>query len=243
MIEQKLQAAAEALPTPEGRFAPIVHTAQRLSHPARKPIRKRAVALILALLLLGGCAAGAVSYTYWVGPVWYDSYADAVRLSGDLDVLVPEELGESPFYDVTTVHTSTQNRFWMLGWIFYRYKTVALEYGTAGTFLNEDGDTVHTVLDHIYLQFGSTENELWRDIFPFTDDGIWCDDELDPETYASETYNGVLLQSGAIVRPWTRLNEVIWVDESLKVCFMLSSSDYTMDELLTFAKEIIDLNR
>lgn len=248
MTEQKLILASENLPTPESNFESVVHTASLLNAP--RPIhhgRKRVVALILALLLLGGCAAGAVSYSYASGPIWYDSYADAVRLSAQIDVLVPEALGDrSPFYDVTTIHTTTQNRFWMLSWIFYRYKTVALQYGTEGIIpvtIEGKQEEAHGVLNSIYLQFGSTKNQLWRDIFPFTDDGVWCHEELDPDTYATEAYKGITLHSGVLVRsPLSSLNDVIWIDPELDVCFLLGSSDYTVDELLTFAREIIDLN-
>ena len=244
MIEQELTLASESLPTPKTTFSSIVHTAESLQNLPRPAFRRtRAVALVLALLLLVGCAAGAVSYTYAAGPVWYDSYEDAVNLSAKIDVLVPEALNEqSPFYDVTTIHTTTQDDFWMLSWIFYRYKTIALRYGTEDTYVNEKGTTVHTVMDNVYFQFGSTENELWRDIFPFTDDGIWCDEKLSPETYASESYKSTTLHSGILTNNGSKLNKVIWIDETLQVCFMISSSDYTVEELITFAKNIIDLN-
>ena len=244
MIEQKLALASESLPTPQTDFASIVHTADLLTAPqAASPRWKRAIALIVVLVLLGGCAAGAVTYTYAAGPTWYNSYEDAVKLSARINVLVPESLNEkSPFYDVTTIHTTTQNRFWMLSWFFYRYKTVALQYGTEGTYVNDEGTTGYTIFDNVYFQFGSTENELWRDIFPFNDDGIWCHEELDPSTYASTNYKDFQLQSGTLVRPWVRMNTIIWIDRELNVCFMISSSDYTTDELLVFAKEIVDLN-
>ena len=246
MTEQKLILAAEALPTPKTEFAAIVHNAESLMAPTRPVFRwKRAIALMLSLLLLGGCAAGAVNYSYWAGPTWYHSYSDAARLSAQLNALVPEELGSSPFYDVTTIHTTTQDDFWMLSWLFYRYKTVALQYGTEGIVtvtVNGKPEEAHGVLNNIYLQFGSTENELWRDIFPFTDEGIWCDEKLTPDTYASESYKSTTLHSGILTINSSKLNKVIWIDESLHVCFMMSSSDYTIDELLAFSKDVIDLN-
>ena len=245
MTEQKLTLASQSLPTPETEFSSIVHTADLLTSP--KPVphrRKRAIALILVLLLLGGCAAGAAAYSIVPG---YSSYhfSDAVWLSGRLDVQIPDRLGQSPFYEFLTVHTTDRNTPWYLGSLFSRYKTFSIQYGTKGVkkmFADGESYDLHTILDSICLEFGSTENELWRRIFPLTDDGIWCDGELDPATYVSESYKGSLLQGGTRIRSWGNVNDVIWIDETLNVCFMLGSTDYTTDELLTFAKQIIDLN-
>ncbi len=244
MIEQKLRSAADQLPTPETELEPIIHTAHQLTTPARSPRRKRAVALLLALLLLAGCAAGAVAYSFVPGYASY-YFSDAAWISGRLDVQIPEQLGRSPFYEVLNIHTINRETPWYLGALFSRYKTVSIQYGTEGIEIwYNDGEPydVHTILDCIYFEFGSTENELWRHIFPFTDEGIWCDEALDPDTYTSESYKDCLLQGGTLIRSWGNINDVLWIDEELKVCFMLGSSDYTTEELLTLAKELIDLN-
>lgn len=229
MIEQKLRSAAQQLPTPETELEPIIHTALQLTTPARTPKRKRAMALILALLLLAGCTAGAVSYSITTGYAT-NYYTEAAQLSSRLAVQIPECLGQSPFHSATVDHVHNRDIPWLLGPLFSRYQKLFLQYGN----LSDDISNVH----YIMFSFGSTENEIWRSAFAVNDAGIWSDDNIAPNTYASQTYRDILLQSGSI----DEINNVIWIDEELDVCFTLSSSNYTIDELLSFAKEIIDLN-
>ena len=228
MIEQKLLSAASKLPTPETDFASIVHTADLLTAP--KPIRrKQAIALILALLLLGGCAAGAVRYSITTGYAT-NHYTEAVQLSSRLSVQIPEYLGQSPFHSATVDHIHNRDIPWLLGPLFSQYQKLFLQYGN----LSDDISSVR----YIMFSFGSTENALWRSAFAVNDALIWSDDNITPNTYDSQPYRDMLLQSGII----DEINHVIWNDEDLNVCFLLASSDYTTHELLTFAKEIIDLN-
>ena len=232
MIEQKLHTAAEALPQPETTFASILHTAHQKS-PAKSPKRRRAIALILALLLLGGCAAGAAAYSATMG-YGTNFYTEAAKIAARLDVQLPEQLGQSPFHSATIGHIYNRDIPWLLGPLISRYERICISYGS----FDADLEDVYS----ISLMFGSTEKPLWRYSFSFTGDDIWCPDTLDPATYASEPYRGILLQSGTLDLSHSRSGTVVWIDEELDVCFWLSSTYYTMDEMRAFAKEIIDLN-
>lgn len=102
--------------------------------------------------------------------------------------------------------------------------------------------------ERVQLVFGSTEGELWRELFGFDENGIWNSENLVFETYETIEYKGNTLQPGTTsftydyydyekvrneerselelisIAPRTYYNFiVIWIDEENGVVFRMST--------------------
>lgn len=278
MTERKLYEAAEQMSQPSGTFSAVRQSAAPAGKMIYRGHRIRFAALFAAVLLLVGCGATVATYGNYSGFNWSTfamffglvdpenqlglepDYKDAQKAANKLNITIPEQFGSSQFDTFETVNSSTQTN-WILSWFDYDYQRFWLTYGIESEveeqLYDPDGTpgltiTAHRLDERIFLDFGSTEGELWRELFHFDENAVWHTDDLIPDTYSIIEYNGKNLQTGITsytydyhwydhvyneetqhwesklisVEPRTYYSFIVtWVDEECGVVFKLST-DY-----------------
>lgn len=250
-MEAKLKRELDGLPVPATSFEEL-EAMNRQQKPIRR--RKRIVVLTAAVLALLLCGMGWTKTQYGM---WYligsKAYSDLENAAAKYDVLLPENLDGSPFYEyniyglvprgaplaVAMVNPSYKPRT-----VTYATEVIDREYYSDGQVSSETSRLVNK----LSLHFGTMENELWRYYFQFDETGVWTDCEV-PESYEVIEYKGITLQIGDTYffdetlgcNRYTRW--VHWMDEERQVVFSLSETDYKdPNRVVACAKAIIDLN-
>ena len=169
------------------------------------------------------------------------------------DLILPETLDGIPFLDYSQWGHVPQGASHMEALLNPAYKSVDVEYAVEVLEIEtypggEKMSETYARSDELSLNFGTTENELWRYYFQFDENGFWTACEV-PESYETIEYRGITLQVGDTVYYdsyrecdiYTRW--VHWVDEEKQIVVSISETDYTDPErVVKCAKEIIDLN-
>ena len=250
-MENKLKSEIQALPVPELEF-------HALEVPAgnRKPARRRKktaavlVAAMLALLLCGmGWAKVSMRYGLW-HLIDSRAYSDLARAAKKYDVVLPEMLDGVPFCDYAIYALSSRDDTWLEAVVnpAYTPRSVTYGYQRVETETYPDGNLssetrwTQSVLE---LDFGTTENELWRHYFEFDENDSWTGWNV-PGSYETVEYKGIAIQVGTVASPHsgTRLcRRACWIDEEKQVILSLSEWDFNdPDRVVECAKAIIDLN-
>lgn len=265
MIEQKLNRTAEAMSTPRTAFSAIEADA-RIRRRTFRP--GKAVIVVLTLLFLVGCGATVTNYHHYSafdwGVLFFDPRGyfepdidDAQKAAEKLGVEIPETLGGTECWQVVTINTSSQDS-WVLSWLFHEYESFNVFYGNEQK-VKEGDKTYNFATESVTLVFGTTENELWRELFHFDENGNWTRKNLvEQETME---YRGRTLHLGTTAYDYTYEGVkttytdyfITWVDEEHDVAFRLGTTltdfreEYSMtgvseETLLEYAKQIIDMN-
>lgn len=250
-MENKLKSEIQALPVPEMEFAELEALAGN-----RKPVRKRRKSPVilaaagLALLLCGmGWAKASMRYGLW-HLIDSRAYSDLVRAAKKYDVVLPETLDDVPFCDYSIYSLADRNDTWLEAVVNPAYTPRSVTYGYdrvetetyPGGEIKSESRWTESVLE---LDFGTTENELWRYYFKFDENDIWTACNV-PGSYETVEYKGITIQVGTVASQYneTRLvRRAYWIDEEMQVIFGLSEWDFTdPNRVVECAKAIIDLN-
>ena len=267
MIEQKLYRAAQALPTPKTDFREIVNIADQ--NKKNQTVytgrcRKAAVILVCVLLLLGSAGVAAtteVNYSAWA--THSGSFEDAHNIAAELGVVLPEALGSSPFYNITTMYVAPEGTTYFDALANPDYPWHSVDYGVQKIVREYDSEEpgsgfseTSVVYDEYGLSFGSTDTVLFRYVFALDETGTRILENAIPGSYRTEEYNGITMQIVTEVQYdseeiFAYHHRVIWVDSDHHAVFSLHKSFYAdedaadqfPDEMIVFAKGIIDENR
>lgn len=251
MIEKKLQAAADRLPEPRGDFLDIQKRENKQSKPVRirKLLRPVLVTLALVLALAGMTRVYAYSkmrYGMWV-PYYSSSFRTAEDYLEEFGLTLPEEMAGLPFSTTSRGYLAPQGKSMVDALLAPAYTLVHLEYKHDGGCSLEHEHT--DCLDLFGISIGSTENDMWRYYFSFTDEGEWAPDGLIPESFRTVEYAGHTLQLGttshysSATGKTTYIHSLTWVDESRNICISIHQRNISTPEpLIEYAKLIIDMN-
>lgn len=249
MIEQTLQQTALALPAPELDYHAIEETAKK-RQARQNPARPRRWALIaLCVLLLMGCAAGAVKYQLWNGGS--GDWAFTEKTAAKMGLVLPEQFGDSPFLETWKFNLTDQDVSWLLALISPRYQYYGVRYGvemeTESTLSNGTPHTLHTVENVVTLGFGSTDNSLWRRQFGFDENDTWTGANNTIPTLESRStleYGGLTLYVATYLYDEDPVpsQRVYWVDYTRGIVFRLIADGDTPETVIEYAKQLIDLN-
>lgn len=257
MTEVKLRQAFQAMPEPASTFSQVEDKAY---HKTRKTTtytrqHRRATAIIVCAFLIFGCTVAAatteVNYSAWA--TRSTSFWDAGRIADKLGIVLPEALGDSLFCEITTMHVVPEGTTYLQALFKSAYRWYDVDYG-----VRTDNAEPFVTNDEYSIAIGSTKGELWSYVFSLDETGAWALDDTLPGSYKTQEYNGVTLQIGTTVQ-YDRENDskifcyhhrVIWVDRNNNTVFVLRKSCYAEEEkadlfpeeLIAFAKEIIDIN-
>ena len=248
MIEEKLLQAAQELPEAPECFEEIVIQAQK--HKKYYPhflivSKKVVVACICIFLLTCGTVFAATTETKYIGwPEESYDFKSVEQTADEMGIVLPEILGEYSFKSFTTCHVVPDGTSYLevlLGTPSYLWHGIS--YSIEGS--REFSDSAP-----FSLYIGSTEDELYKYVFYFDDNDIWNSKYLLPDTYHSEIYNGILLQSGVTkYEQKSSFYEIIWVDDTHKAVFSIhyyiddeQKLDHIKDQITNYAKSIIDSN-
>ncbi len=272
-MEEKLLQAAEKLPEPKSAFRDA--QAVRVRKKARRtPRRRLAVLMVLALLLVGCVASSATGPKYQlINASWvivfpqlaslgeylsHELGLDLAKLDSageDLGYIFPRTLGDSPFIGTGQYNLTDQEVPYIWAMVAPRYVYYDANYGypKQETSILEDGSRMtHTWTEAaVSLTFGSTEDEIWRRQFYFTEENVFTyTDKYYPiiHRYTLE-YGGYTLY-GATVEYDSDFNgklsqygqHLAWVDLERGVVFKLYTREDNTDFIIQCAKEFIDLN-
>lgn len=267
MIEARLYQASQALPEPTTSFSEIEEKAYRgEKNQSYRTRRRRIIAAVLActILLLGGVVIAATtdaSYCAWVG--YSSSFRAVEKTAGKLGVALPENLDDSPFYQFQKMYVVPEDTTYLWALIKPTYRYYSVEYCVHDYVREYTSDSMgysaHDVFyDKYSISFGSTDNKLYKYIFSLDESGERILDDEGSGSYRSEEYHGVTMQIGteAYAIPdsdeifWFE-HRVIWIDTDNHVVFSIfknarveeDGADQFPDEMIEFAKEIIDMNR
>ena len=249
MIEQTLHQAAQALPTPELDFNAIEEAAKK-QQARQSPVRPRRWALIaLCVLLLMGCAAGAVKYQLWNGGT--GDWAFSEKAAAKMGFVLPKQFGDSPFLETWKYNLTDQDISWLLALISPRYQYFGVRYGVEteieSTLPDVTPHTLHTVENLVTLGFGSTDDPLWRRQFGFDENDVWTGANNTIPTLESRStleYEGHTLYVATYLYDENPVpsQRIYWVDHTRGIVFRLITDGDTPETVIEYAKQLIDLN-
>lgn len=254
MIEEKLLQAAKELPEAPECFYEIMEQTQnrKKNFCFFNSISKKAVVACMCIFLLTcGTVFAATTETKYAG--WPDTSCDfksVMKTAGKMDIILPETLGGYSFKSFTScrvVPDGTSYLKVLLGTPSYLWHCI--DYSLEG-----NGAFSESAPFHLYI--GSTENALYQYFFYFDDHNTWISEYLLPDTYHTESYKGILLQSGIVNYEESdsedfnnRFYEIIWMDDAHKTVFMIhcyipdmQDFERIKNQITNYAKDIIDSN-
>ena len=272
MIEKKLEQAASSLPEYHRSFAAVeARSEEKRFRPRLRP--RLALACLLALLLVGCMSVTVPEYHLYNGNWWqfipgfhfdpakefneefniYDSQTG--KAADKLDITLPETLGGYPIIQFNRNNLTTREVPLWYAWVNPNYLYFSSLYGceTEVPLPNADG-----TVDMCYMKkgadltYGPTDNEVWRRQFGFDENDVYIAGNYTLADYAvleisSQDYKGVTIYTAQIdatfpYQDWLAWS-VTWVDHDNEVVFSLDGWYDTSDDLVAYAKEIIDLNK
>lgn len=248
MIEEKLLQAVQELPEAPECMEEIIMRAQKHKtyHPNFLIVSKKVVVACVCLFLLTcGTVLAATTEAKYIGwPETSYEYKSARQTAEEMNIVIPETLGEYSFKSFTTCNVFPDGTSYLKA-LFAEpsYLWHNISYSVNGS--RESSDSAP-----FSLYIGSTEDDLYKDIFYFDHNDRWNPEYLVSDTYHAELYNGILLQSG--VTKYEQNNsgyEMIWIDSAHKAVFNIhyhtdgeQNPDHIKDQITDYAKDIIDLN-
>lgn len=261
MMEAKLKQAAQSLPCPASNFSQIEEKAYRSQDKTLFRVRRyrlAATVIICAAFLISGAAIAAtteVRYSAWATSS--DTFESAEKAAAKLGAVLPERLDDSPFYRMTEMYVVPEGTSYLEAIYTPVYRWYGVNYGVQ-EIVRTDHSESSVIYDKYSISIGSADGELCHYVFSLDESGAWALDNTLPGSYRTEQYNGITMQIGTTVQ-YDRENKgtafayhhrVIWVDGRHNVVFTLHKSFYAEeetadqipDEMIAFAKEIIDVN-
>ena len=267
MIEQKLQNAANGLPENHSDFSAVENRiAEKANRP--QPIRRvrLAIALVLALLLVGCMAVYEPDYHLYNGRWWsfvfdMDPVLDMTehdwnqtqKAAKKLGITLPQTLGGYPVIDYGRWNLTDREVPLWFAWLSPQYIQQSSYYGYDAEFPHTMPDgtetTLHTSVG-VEVGYGPTDDEIWRRQFGYDENdafvaGNWTLVGHPVEEITSFEYEGVTVYVAKIGITFRELPlwVVTWVDYGNGVVFSLDGYYETPEEMTGYAMEIIDLNR
>lgn len=267
MIEKKLQQAASSLPEYCADFAAVEARAEEAHfRPRFRP--RLALVCMLALLLVGCMSVTVPEYHLYNGNWWqfipgfhfdpadtFDTHGKStMKTAEELGIILPETLGEYPIIDFSQFNLTTKKVPLWYSWLNPHYQYYATYYGIEmeEPYMTDDGhEGTRHWREGAELIYGSTENDIWRRQFGYDEQNIFFGGNSllanhQVEEITSLEYEGFTVYTGKITASYSRSTSwwnVTWVDEGKGVVFSFDSGLDTPDQLIEFAKEIIDLNK
>ena len=250
-MENKLRMEMEALPEPETDFK----TMESLCcHPRpTRQRRKKVVMLITAVLALMLCGMGWAKASMRYG-LWHliDSraYSDLEKAAKKFDLVLPQTLDGVPFCDYGIYALSSQDDSWLEAVIHPAYTPRSVTYGwnRVEVETHPDGSLASETYwkeTKLELDFGTTQNELWRYYFKFDENGCWTGWNVS-ESYETLEYRGITIHVGTSISKYDETRQIrwaLWIDEEKQVIFSLHEGRFTDPcRVVECAKAIIDLN-
>ena len=268
MIEKKLQQAAEALPENRSDFSVVENRiTEKARHP--RPVRRRrlAIAMVLAVLLVGCVAVTEPDYHLYNGNWWnfipglfsdpaddFEMHDDLTRKAAEeLGITLPETLGGHPIISYNRYNLTTKRVPIQLAWLSPKFVYHSSYYGVEKEepWVSPNGiaGTRHWV-EGAQIKYGPTDDEIWHRQFGFDENDVYTAANFTlanhpVEMITSVEYEGRILYVGQFdfsnyEHPhW----EVTWVDHGNGVVFSVNGEAETPDTLIEYAKEIIELNK
>lgn len=249
MIEDRLHCSALDLPRHNLDFQDVEAAARKVQSPPRFSLRKRWVVVALCVLLLMGCAAGAVKYQLWNGGT--GDWAFTEKTAAKMGLVLPKQFGDSPFLETWIFNLADQDISWLLALISPRYQYYGVRYGveteTESTLSNGTPHTLHTVENLVTLGFGSTDDPLWLRQFGFDENDTWTGANNTIPTLESRStleYGGLTLYVATYLYDEDPVpsQRVYWVDYTRSIVFRLITDGDTPETVIEYAKQLIDLN-
>lgn len=223
MLEQKLTAAADALPQPGSDFNAVIARVPHKTAPVRK-YRPALIALAVVILLCG-CTAAVTEVRKVQGMqpvlssrVWYDAESQAEKYG----LTIPETFQDYTFHDMS-VYVIVPRYMHVLEAMFYPgYRPVSVDYASPSD-------------DHaLSVSFGNISDDYWPVYFGYESKDLWCASE----NYAAVEYCGFTIHTGSTEHGHP---VATWVDTEKGICICVSGDDSA--DPLPLAKEIIDASR
>ncbi len=251
MIETKLKNAAEKLPQTKSTYYDVMKKAETNRNPGR--IGKRAAVFAVAMILVCGVVfAGVTEADYSAWAAYSSEYTDAVKVANEVGITIPEQLCDSPFYNIATMCVVPDGTSYLEALTIPVYRWHSAAFGTETIEYDDNGKGCSpAVVNRITLSFGSTENELWKYVFGADDDGSWnTDDNYNNVTTFELEETTLQLSEKKLYSPDGDELSVIdytvrWVDFSNNAVFVLhmsGSPDDGADAAVEIAREIISAN-
>ena len=268
MIQQKMQNAANALPESNLEFSAVE---RRMAEKSRRPKPDRRMRLVLAMVLavlLVGCMSVTIpEYHLYNGNWWQfipgvhfdpaDTFGlhwqQTQKAAEKLDITLPETLGGHPIIIFDRCNLTTRKVPLLYAWIWpdYLYFSSFYGYDAEVPLVREDG-TEFTAQSSVGadVRYGPTNDEIWRRQFGYDENNVFVATDysladLPVEEIYDLEYEDIPLYVGRITVSIRKLPlwVVTWVDYDNGVVFSIDGYYETPDEIIEYAKEIIDLNR
>ena len=268
MIEKKLQQAVSSLPEYSGSFDAVEVRAEEVHfRPRFRP--RLALVCMLALLLVGCMSVTVPEYHLYNGNWWhfipgvhfdpakeFNTYGKQTMTAAEkLDITLPETLGGYPLIDFDRNNLTTKAVPLWYAWVNPDYLYFSSQYGyeTEVPLPNSDGtEDMCYMKKGADLTYGPTDNEIWRRQFGFDENDVYIAGNYALADYevleiTSQDYEGITIYTALIDTTFPNQDwlawSVTWVDHDNGIVFSLDGWYDAPDDLVEYAKEIIDLNR
>lgn len=268
MIEKKLQTAADSLPENFSGFSAVENRIAEKAKRTRSLRRRRlAIAMVLAVLLVGCVAVTEPDYHLYNGNWWqfipglFSDPADDLALHDDLTmkaakklgITLPDTLGGYPIIDYGRWNLTNQETKIQFAWLSPRYVIHSSYYGVEKeepSILPDGTESTFHWQEGASVQYGSTEDEIWRRQFGFDENNVYVATDyilanhpvVEITSLEYEGFTIYVAQTGIIFRELPK-RVVTWVDYNNGVVFSIDGYFEAPDTLIGYAQEIIDLNR
>lgn len=268
MIEKKLQSAANALPESFSDFSAVENRITEKTRRPRPARRKRlAIALILAVLLVGCMSVTVPEYHLYNGNWWnfipglhFDPAEDfglqdnqTMKAAEKLGITLPQTLGGNPIIGFNRYNLTTKEVPLWYSWVNPHYLYYSSYYGVRveDIYVDKRGNrSTGNWREGARLVYGSTESEVWRRQFGFDGNDVYTAGDYTLANHPVEEITCLEYEETSIYVARIGLSfrelplwAVTWVDHENGVVFSLDGYYETPDEMIGYAKEIIDLNK
>ncbi len=265
MIEKKLQSAADSLPIPRGNFPEVENAVNQMQTKPKSAPRKRLIAALVLVLLLVGCMSVTVpEYHLYNGNWWnfipgdpteeYGLHNDrTMKAAEELGITLPETLGGYPIIAFSRYNLTTREVPLCYAWIWPDYLYFSSYYGVEmeePRISPEGNKSTYRWNAGTEVTYGPTDHEVWRRQFGFDESDVYTAGDYTLANHpvteiTSLEYEGITVYVGQIGISFRELPRwsVTWVDCENGVVFSLDGYYETPDDMIGFAKQIIDLNK
>lgn len=226
-LEKILKKAASKLPEPKTDFSNIVKKIEKSQQGSKKALSLKPIFITLALCLLLGAGVYATQNTSTGAWLRYTSKA---KIEKKYDITLRENFGEYILKETSKMaNTPHQYQNYFLAFFHKVYEWEIINY-----YIQDNQSTLS-------ISIGKTDNELWKYIFNYKDNGKIYDIENLKQKYDYEITDYELIEYNG--RSLLYLKKIDGTSDISENCMSISWVDYQKGFVVSIDTNIDDISK